>query len=314
MRHTRFLIVAIAVSGLNFGCVSNSTRSEATPSAASSERLSREFVQDFSSVSVQSTERSVCKFSDSKLSTMKWRERVQLAGDCVAAQQWARVEVLGTSLAAEQSDGPWGAYFLSLAAEGRGELDRSLWMTEQAIKRSPQTGLFHYQKGRALWRKGENSTAFESLLKSVQLDPNLIDSHLFLGQIFFRDQEFDKAARHFQAVLRARPRDPTATLGLAECMIQLGDAKRALELLKRGQGHHPENVHFLVREAVVHEALLNDIPRALEVLRAVQTGYLEGKFREELGFNVGQRITELEMSARSNRAVAGSEVQTQGVK
>lgn len=308
------LLTTIVFACVWTGCASNGPRSETKSGSFPSEKVSREFVQDFSTGSLQSADRTDCKFQEAKLPALKWREKVELASSCVAAGQWAKVETLGERLASEQSENPWGAYFLSLSAEGRGELDRSLWMAEQAIKRAPQMGLFHYQKGRVLWRKGEHSGAFETLLRSVQLDTNLIDSHLFLGQIFFRDQEFDKAARHFQAVLRARPRDPTATMGLAECMIQLGDAKRALEFLKRGQGHHPENVHFHLREAVVHESLLNDVPRAIEILRSVQRGYQEGKFREALEMNVGQRITELEMSARGGRSVAGSAVPTQGVK
>jgi tetratricopeptide (TPR) repeat protein len=146
----------------------------------------------------------------------------------------------------------------------------------------------------------------ESLIKSIQLDPNLIEAHLFLGQIFFRDQDFGKAARHFQAVLRVRPKDPTALIGLAECQIQMSDARGAIELLRRGQDNYGDDPLFLIREAYVQEVLLNDIGKAIEIYRTVQRGYQDGTFKRELGFNLGQRILDLEMSVKGNRALAGS--------
>ena len=185
-------------------------------------------------------------------------------------------------------------------------MDRALWMTELTIKRGPEIALAHFQKGRLLWKKENFTDSIESFTKALQLDSNMIDAHLFLGQIHFRDQDFSKAARHFQAVLKARPRDPTALMGLAECGVQSSDAKGALEFLEKGNRSYPGDPTFLLRQAYIYESLLNDIAKAIEIYSSIQAGYQSGKYQRTLEFSLTEKIRDLEMSVRGSRSVAGS--------
>ncbi len=307
-----YLIPALSVvSIMVLGCATTHD-SKKDPSAVSktNDKVVESYSRNFYGVTLSQVDKSDCRMSeklnDQKIGQMSWKEQVHLANACVATGQWQKVELIGSLLAEGENQSPWGAYYLGLAAENSNDLDRASWMNEQALRRAPSFGLLHYQKGRISWKKLEHTSAMESLLKSVQIDPNLIEAHLFIGQIFFRDQDFGKAARHFQAVLRARPKDPTALIGLAECQIQLSDARGAIELLRRGQGYHSTDSLFFVREAYVHEQLMNDLPKAIEIYKLVQKGYADGVFKTVLDFNVGQRITDLELSVRGNRSVAGS--------
>src|SRR5690606_412785 len=154
--------------------------------------------------------KSDCRTPVAKYSKKTWKELVNEANACVRAEKWSHVEEIASELARKDTNSPWGPYYLGLSAEKDGNLDRALWMAELTIKRSPGLALAHFQKGRILWKKEVFNESLDSLHQALQLDPNLIDTHLFLGQIFFRDQNFAKAARHFQAVLKVRPRDPTA--------------------------------------------------------------------------------------------------------
>lgn len=295
------------MASLSLGCASSpGTKSDVKATKEGSSSASASYVRDFSGGAVTQYDKKDCKWNESKLDKLSWKEKVQIANACVAASDWARVESLGLSLAEADVQNPWGAYFLGLAAEGRGQSDRASWMNEQALKKNPNFGMLHYQKGRLAWKRQDFTGGLESLLKSVQLDPNLIEAHLFLGQIFFRDQDFGRAARHFQAVLRARPKDTTAIMGLAECQIQLSDARGALEMFKKGQDYHPGDSIFLAREAYVHEVLLNDTPKALQLYQRIQRGNQDGSFKRDLGFNVQQKITDLQRSLQQSRSLAGT--------
>lgn len=311
MKNFTLILVTLALASVLTGCAtSQHTNQESSASLKATEKVVESYSRNFYGVTISQIDKSDCrtseKINDQKLSQLSWKELVQFANSCVATAQWQKVEAIGILLAEKENQSPWGAYYLGLVAENSNDLDRASWMNEQALRRAPSFGLLHYQKGRISWKKLEHTSAMESLLKSVQIDPNLIEAHLFIGQIFFRDQDFGKAARHFQAVLRARPKDPTALIGLAECQIQLSDARGAIELLRRGQSYHSTDSLFFVREAYVHEQLMNDIPKAIEIYRYVQKGYAEGVFKTVLDFNIGQRITDLELSVRGNRSIAGS--------
>ena len=172
------------------------------------------------------------------------------------------------------------------------------------MKRAPSVGLFHYQAGRILWRKSDFALALAEVTTALSLEPNMIDAHLFVGQIFFRDQEFGKAARHFQAVLKVRPHDPTALMGLAECNIQSGDARGAMEYLERGNKKFPDEPLFAIRTAEVLELYLNDFAGAIERYKEILANARGGRYKNKPEMNIAQKILDLEMSSRAGRATA----------
>lgn len=264
------------------------------------------FTRDMSAASLDGFDKSDCRTPKAKFAKLKWKDLVKEANSCVAGSKWKSVEDLGSEMAQRDINSPWGPYFLALHAESESQYERSLWLLELSIKRASQVGLFQYQKGRVLWRREEFKEATDSLMKAIQLDTNLIDAHLFLGQIFFRDQDYSRAARHFQAVLRVRPKDPTALMGLAECQIQTGDARGALEYLERGDRHYSSEPTFKLRQAYVHETMMNDVPTAIEIYKSVAQGYQAGKYTRSLEFSLSEKIRDLEISIHGNRSMAGS--------
>lgn len=294
------------------GCASTSAVS--TSGLSQTKTSADTFVRAVTVIPIESANKSNCRTPKAKFNRLKWRELVNEANSCVAAAKWSAVYDFGSELAQRDVNSPWGPYYLSLHAESEQLFDRALWMLEHSIKRAPQVGLFYYQKGRVLWKRDDFKEATDNLTKAIQLDTNLIDGHLFLGQIFFRDQDYPRAARHFQAVLRVRPKDPTALMGLAECQLQSGDARGALDLIERGKRNYPNESIFALREAFVHEALLNDVSKAIELYKTIAQEYQNGTYTRPLDFSLAQKIRDLEMSVRGNRAVAGSHEQQEAVK
>src|SRR6185437_14292476 len=63
---------------------------------------------------------------------------------------------------------PWGAFYLSVAADQRHDLQRALWMIELAVKKSPHNGLLYYQRGRVHWQLNEIGSAIADYNTAVK--------------------------------------------------------------------------------------------------------------------------------------------------
>lgn len=287
-----FILLAILFLG---ACSTSPTRSPASDPTVTSEI----FVKQVQIKTIKELDPKDCHSSELKNSN--WKELLNSASACVSAAKWNQVDLFAKELSERDTSSPWGPYFYALSAENQNQMERAIWMNELALKRAPTTALFYYQKGRLSWKRDSYKESVDSFNRALQLDSNFIDAHLFLGQIHFRDQDYARSARHFQAVLRVRPKDQTALIGLAECHIQLSDAKSALEFLEKGARLYTAESVYLVRQAYVYEYLLNDAQSAVEIYKKLERGSNEGLYSKKVDVNVNQKIRDLEgkLSARS---------------
>lgn len=146
-----------------------------------------------------------------------WRKLVAHANACAKIKDWRTLETLANAIARMDIDSPWGAYFLSLSAEGGGELGRAMWMAELAQKKVGGTsGLFAYQKGRILFLMNETGKAMKEVERALALDPQLAEGHVFLGDVYRRDMENDRAQQSYMAALKIDPKNERAIAALTE--------------------------------------------------------------------------------------------------
>ncbi|MEQ1879109.1 MAG: tetratricopeptide repeat protein [Bdellovibrionia bacterium] len=233
-----------------------------------------------------------------------WKELVAIANGCVKAERWGHVDDLAELLSTREPRAPWGAYYWALVAEARHDTARAIWMIDLALKKAPEAGVLHFEKGRLLWKDESFTSAMESLLKAVQLDGSLSEAHVFLGQIYFRDQDYGKATQHFYAVLKARPTDPIALSGLAESRLQAGDTNGALEAIKRAVSAYPDKIEFALREAYIFETIVGDKVQALEAYRSAMNVISSKRIKGAVASNVEKKISELEKLTRQPSSVA----------
>ncbi len=257
-----------------------------------------------SSSELASNASGVCPKDLSKISGEKWKSVVATANACVKAAQWKSVEQIGNDLSKREPNSPWGMYYLALAAEAQGAPDRALWMLELALKKSPDAGILYYQKGRVLWSQSEFKSAMTEMQSAIRLDASLTEAHLFLGQVYYRDQDFDSAANHFYQVLSVRSVDSIALSGLAECRLHKGDSQGAMEILKRAVRAHPQELNFQVREAQVFESYLNLPSEALAIYQDIKKALERTKKPVQLAVDVNEKIRNLTAATRIPAAVA----------
>jgi tetratricopeptide (TPR) repeat protein len=238
---------------------------------------------------------SDCPANDKSWKKENQKALVAYAGACAQLGKWERVEQLGDWLAQKEPQAPWGAFYLSLAAEGRKDWTRALWMIELALKKSPRQAILIYQKGRIFWGMGEFAQAAEVYNQALKENPRFVDAHIFLAQLYFRDQDFGRAAKHFATVMDLQPDNVMGTVGLAETRLQQGQAKVAVELYEKAVNQAPRQVSYRLKLAELYEVSMKDYSQALSTYRRIKSIMAEARSSsEEVPFDINEKIRRLE--------------------
>ncbi len=111
-----------------------------------------------------------------------------------------------------------------------------LWLLGEALNRSGVTPESEAEK-----------EVVEALEKSIQLDPNLSQSHALLGKILLRRGETDRAIRELEKALKLDPEDLFATYQLALALRKKGDSARARQLFERVEKARSQEREFTQR-------------------------------------------------------------------
>jgi tetratricopeptide (TPR) repeat protein len=235
-----------------------------------------------------------------------WKEWSGRANACAEKKDWRTLEQLGQVMARVDLNSPWGAYYLSVAAEGRGDWARAMWMNDLAQKKAGGVNaLFAYQKGRILLNAKETSKAIAEFERATNLSPAFGHAHLYLAQIYHRDLEWDQAAKHYTAALGVESGNVDAMAGLAEAKLQKSDAAGAADLYSKVIAAQPSRGDAWIRLGFIYETHLKDNQQALNTYRGLKSSLDRAVVRERPSFDLNQKIKVLEESVKpSGRAQA----------
>jgi lipoprotein NlpI len=92
-----------------------------------------------------------------------------------------------------------------------------------------------YYKGMAHARLGQNDLAAAELSKAFELKNDLPEAHMFLGQLYFNQNQLLNALREFTVVIQQRPGDKEALKRRSDIKARLGDELGAKEDLAKSQ-------------------------------------------------------------------------------
>jgi tetratricopeptide (TPR) repeat protein len=233
-----------------------------------------------------------------------WRTLLARANTCVNEKNWKMLEILANNMARIDMDSPWGVYYLSLSAEAVGEMQRSLWMIDQAQKKSGgKSALYRYQKGHVLLKMGETTKGMAEMQSAIGLDKRLIEAHMYLADTYYRDLDFSKAGTHYQAVLESDARSYRALVGLAEARLQSGATDEAIALYTRAQSTSPREIRPWLRLAYIHETIQKNQDLALSAYRNLKSTIDSGS-KEKIDFDLVAKIKKLEESVKLSRVPA----------
>lgn len=235
----------------------------------------------------------------------EWRDLLQKASACVGDKNWKTLEQVAETMARTDINAPWGAYFLSVSAEGVGEYQRALWMIELAQKKAGvANGLFTYQHGRIMLGLKETSRAMADVKKAVALEPRLTMGHLFLAQVYQRDLEWDQAGEHFAAVLAQDDRNVTALAGLAEVRFNQGKHQESADLYSKAISWNGSHVDWWLRLGSLYETHLKNPELALNTYKGLRSSIDKGVLKTRPAIDLNAKIKTLEDSMNAARQPA----------
>ena len=219
---------------------------------------------------------------------------IQIANACAAKKQWIDLQKVATELLARFPESAWGNYYLSIAFEHQGHLEKAIWTIDLAQRKGALWGILNYQKARLHWAKGQFRDAETFFLSALEKDLGLVEANYFLGCLYYRDSEFSKAADHLKKWAAVKPEDSEALKYLAESQVKTGDKLGAIASYEKLTRLLPKNFEFFVKWAVLLETGLDQKERALAVYSQLRNFFGSKGSQGKLEFNLEAKILELE--------------------
>jgi|GEM_PF-1295094 len=289
-------LILIMTSALYLtGCAtgSSNTKTDVAPVPTYTEKVGAIPADEFHAASCPV---GVEKQEMAKWDAGNWRKVVAFANACVKAKDWRKVESIGNHLAVNAYLTPWGAYFMSLAAQSRKDYPRAAWMMELALKKAPNEGLFHYQMGRLYWEQGDGQAALKSLKQASELNAGLTEAHYIMGQMALQKESYSEADKYFRKALTVDGKHWPSLMGMATVKMKSGDWMEAVNYLEEGIRQNPRNAKARLALAQTQEMQLKNLQEALSAYKDLRSQAMAKKLDEPVMFNLDEKINALEKS------------------
>ncbi len=138
-----------------------------------------------------------------------------------------------------------------------GDLDKALRKTDSALRLTDENALVHVLRGRIYIERGEIGEALLSLRKAAQLDEKSVDAQYYLGVVYERLNEHEKALEHFKAATSLDEFNPQYPIAAGEMLIDMGRVDDA-ETFLRGSASAEHSAG--IQQLLGHIALLRKKP------------------------------------------------------
>jgi arylsulfatase A-like enzyme/Tfp pilus assembly protein PilF len=106
-------------------------------------------------------------------------------------------------------------------------------------------------RARGLSRAKEAEEAIALLREVLAEDPEVVDAWFTLGNVYFRQRDWERAAENYRETLKRRPEHDWAMIGLADTFVARGDIDAAVAGYRRYLEADPKNAQILYRLAQV---------------------------------------------------------------
>jgi tetratricopeptide (TPR) repeat protein len=141
---------------------------------------------------------------------------------------------------------------------------------EKFYKTSEGLARSYYWLGIAYYNLKDESVAFETLQKSLEILPDDLDALFYAGEILIKMKKYDDALNYLRRITQLKEDDTYAWFYTAVCHSQLKDFNKAVDIYEnKVLALDPENIDALTNLAYCYRELGNN-KKALEYLMKVE--------------------------------------------
>ncbi len=179
-------------------------------------------------------------------------------------------------------------------AQSRGDLEGAIAGYESILKLAPRLGPAYNNLGTLYFRKQDYPKAAAILEKGLQIDPGMQSAVALLGISLYEMGEYSAARPRLETALKANPADENVRLYLAKDLTRLGDLENAERQLRDLSAKQPDNQEIWYLLAKLHMKLSErDLARMKQINPdSVWSHQLSGEVMESMN-NYEGAIVEL---------------------
>jgi tetratricopeptide (TPR) repeat protein len=135
-----------------------------------------------------------------------------------------------------------------------GDLDKARKSIEQCLQINPSVAKSHVLRARILIEQSELEESVNSLLRAEALDPRSVDAQYYLGIVYERFTEPEKALERFTKAADLEPTNPQYAVAAAETLMDLHRLPDAEQFLTTRSTAYEHNAG--VKQTLGHIAML----------------------------------------------------------
>lgn len=114
----------------------------------------------------------------------------------------------------------------------------------RGIRTNPERPMLYNGLASVLINQRKDDQAEKILLKSIEIDPQIYDTHKSLAYFYYEDKRLQDATRHFYEAYKILPNLTESNINLAVVLNETGQHEKAAEVLKNAIRLNPENMAF----------------------------------------------------------------------
>lgn len=146
-------------------------------------------------------------------------------------------------------------YAEAKAAQANGNINGAISKYEDILRVAPQLSAAYNNLGALYFRQNEFSKAAQVLQEGLKINPSMTTASALLGISRYQMSEYAEARQPLEAALKANPNNTNAAMFLANDLTELGDFKDAASTLQRVAQREPANQQIWYMLAKVYMRL-----------------------------------------------------------
>jgi len=150
----------------------------------------------------------------------------------------------------------------------KGDLRLARWTFEQkVIQEDPNVSEAYGNLGIVYYRLDNMPGAVKNFKKAIEVDPDNMQARLNYGAILLNYLNYAAAEEQYGYVLKSQADNVEAIVGLGSCFYGQKKFGEAIGEYEKAYKLDSRKIELLERVGYLHEAFLNDIPKALDYYR-----------------------------------------------